>query len=378
MSEAAPQAQYFLLTSPMGRGQESAEKKKCTWHREYFKHYTDKDGALLLCSVNECEDKTMWFSDPMPFTVPQRAEPSTAAVYNGALARYKVVAAKKKAEADKAKQQKKQLAEMRAALASAEHPAPAPERSEASLQLPAVVVPGLVAEPVKVEGLPAKIAAQPAEVPLPQPSAPATGLLDDFTVLDLEFQGKFMLEMCAIRFKNWEQVGEPLVSFVRFTDPVWRAISELTGITNLHLADAPSEKDVLRKFFGLAGDSVLVCHSVGADRTVLEAARARQGKETPLPNKWLCTLALARRRAKAGLLPNALKFGLGELCQHFKIKTRGAHRAKADVLMCYQLLRHLHEQQPITKLDFYGAVQPGKSRKASTPAGPGRLFEAAA
>jgi DNA polymerase-3 subunit epsilon len=363
----APQAQYFLLTTPVGRGQESAEKKKCTWHTEYFKHYTDKDGTWLLCSVNECEDKTMWFSKPMPFPVPQRAKPSTAKVYAAALARYDVVAAKKKAQADIDKAAKKKLAEMRSGL-KALGLTPAPERSVASR---AQLV-ERISEPVKVEQLLDKLAAQPmaVEASLPQP-----GLLDDFTVIDLEFQVNDMLELAAIRYRNWEPVGE-VVSFVRFTGTLYRNITDLTGITALHLHDAPEERAVLEQFKKLAGDSLIVCHSVGADKRVLEAARTRQGAKKELPNPWLCTLALSKRRVKAGILPSAQKCGLGELCQHFKIKVRGAHRAKADVLMCFQLLRALHQHQPVTKADLHGAPQPGKSKKVLTPAGPG-LFAAA-
>lgn len=47
------------------------------------------------------------------------------------------------------------------------------------------------------------------------PPAPAAHLLDDFTVLDLEFQGTDLLELAAVRYQDWQPVDK-LQSFVRF------------------------------------------------------------------------------------------------------------------------------------------------------------------
>ncbi|MDO7846461.1 3'-5' exonuclease [Hymenobacter sp. M29] len=353
------EAQYFQRTTSVGRGQESAEKKKCTWHTEYFKYYTDKEGAWLLCSVNECEDKTMWFSKPMPFPVPQRAQPSTAKVYAAALARYEVVAAKKKAQADTDRAAKKKLAEMRAALGSLSKPAPV--RSEASLPQPVAAEPEAVIE----QPAPAAVAALPL----------ATGpqLLDDFTVIDTEFvpEGAHLLEVAAIRYINLEP-REAFVSFVAYGGFLPRFVTELTGITALHLHGAPSEKKVLGLLRQYVGDSLIVCHNVPADKRIIDATRARLGATDELPNPWLCTMALARKR-----LPKGQGVGLADLCQHFSIRRRGEHRAKADVLMTFQVLRKLHELQPITRGELFGAPKPSKGKKNTVPAGPGLFVEAA-
>lgn len=376
-----PQAQYFLLTTGLSRGQDDATAKKrvCTWHREYFCLNTETGG---LMSVNEMEDGLMWFSVATVLPVPVRAIESTADVYDAAYKRFQAKDKATKAKEAKDKAFRKQLAsgdiyglhperaqraESHEVLAEAGfvqlYPEPAPERSEASLP------------PAAEASLP------PALV------APAAGLLDDVTVLDLEFQGDNLLEIAAIRYVNGESVDE-YVSLVRFHGQVWAAITQVTGLTTLHVSadKLPSEKQALQQFkklvskrlFGeqMLGDSLLVCHSIGADKRVIEAARKRQGATAELANPWLCTLALAKRRVKAGLLPSDQKCGLGELCQHFQIKTRGAHRAKADVLMCHQLLRKLHEQQPVTKLDLHGAPQPGKGKKSTLLNGTG-LFAAA-
>lgn len=288
----------------------------------------------------------MWFSGFAFLPVPARAVPSTADVYERAEKRYLAKAKARREKEAKEKAFKKQLAS--GDIYGLRTPEPEPTFLEVLNEVSVLVYP------------------EPGEASRPQPH-----VLDDFTVLDLEFQQEDLLEVAAIRYQGWEPVAE-LVSFVQFRKPVWRPVTELTGITALHVYDAPSEKSVLQQFRALAGDSLLVCHNISADRRVLEAARTRQGAKEALANEWLCTLALARKR-----LPKGTKCGLGELCHNFNIKTRGAHRAKRDVEMCFQLLRHLHQQQPVTKGDLHGAAQPGKSKKNAVPAGPG-LFASAA
>jgi DNA polymerase-3 subunit epsilon len=304
-------ASYFEQHTNISRGQTTAEKKACAWRKEYFRL-----DAGLLESVSVFEDKFVYASPAHPFPVPVGAEASTASAYAEAFA---------KLTADEQRRQRKAW--------------------EAARE----------------------------KYPVLKPEAP---LLGDFTVLDTEFvpEGPHLLEVAAIRYINFEP-REAFVSFVAFDGYVPRFVTELTGITALHLHGAPAEKKVLGQLREYAGDSLLVCHNVPADRGVIEKTRTRLGAPAELPNAWLCTMALAKRRVKAGLLPGNLKCGLGDLCQHFSIQRRGAHRAKADVQMTFQLLRTLHEQQPVTKGDLHGAPQPGKGRKLS-PTGPG-LFAAA-
>ena len=378
-----PEAQYFLLQTGLSRGQDdaTAKKKVCTWHREYFRLDTETG---LLTSVNEMEDGLLWFSSQAPLKVPAAAVGSTQGEYNAAFKRWRKYDDKLQAQVKKDKDFRKQCQagdiyglhpertkqrisrkelELALADAGAERVFPAAaELIEASLPRPVVEV---VAQPATP--------APAAEASLPL----ATGaqLLDDFTVLDLEFQGEQLLELAAIRYQGMQPVGE-YVSFVQFRGAIWRPVSELTGITALHVYDAPAEVEVLKAFKKLAGDSLLVCHNIAADKRILEAARTRQGAKAELPNAWLCTLALARRRVKAGLLPKDQKCGLVDLCQQMQVKALGAHRAKVDVQRCFGVLRKLHEQQPLTKADLHGAPQPGKGRKILTPTGPG-LFAAA-
>jgi DNA polymerase-3 subunit epsilon len=349
---------YYFRETGLSRGQDdaTAKKKVCTWMREYFR--LDSEFGTLI-SVNEMEDGLMWFSVGANLPVPARAVPSTADVYDAAYKRYQVKAKAKKTAEDKEKAFRKQLA-------SGDIYGLHPERAQRQALEEALAEAGFV-----------QVYPEPAGSEATRVLVPTPPLVDDVTVLDIEFQGTDLLEFAAIRYQHGEPVGE-YATLVHFTGQVQSYITQLTGITTLHVADPklPREKEVLQQFKKLAGDSLLVCHNIGADKRILEAARTRQGAKEELTNPWLCTLALARRRVKTGLLPSNQKCGLGELCLHFKIENRGAHRAKRDVQMCAALLRHFHEQQPVTKADLYGAPQPGKKNKNIIPAGPG-LFAAA-
>jgi len=201
--------------------------------------------------------------------------------------------------------------------------------------------------------------------PVALPTAPpAPGLLDDFTVLDFEFQDTHLLEVAAIRYVNWEPVDE-FVSLVRYREPIRPIVTQVCGIDLNQVWNAPEEKWVLQKFLQLAEGSLLIAHNaMAADKRVLEAARRRYGKTEDLPNRWLCTQALAKQREREGLLPKDQKCGLGELCLHFNIDKRGHHQALSDVRMCYQVLRRFHEQCPITEL-ITSLAKPKKPTQAS-------------
>jgi DNA polymerase-3 subunit epsilon len=183
-------------------------------------------------------------------------------------------------------------------------------------------------------------AAEEAGAAEPLLLAEAPHFLGDFTVLDTEFQGETLLELAAVRYQNWQPVGQ-LLSFVRFAGEINYHVGKLTGITAADVRRAPDPKAVLQEFRRVAGDSLLVAHNSSADRRILEATRTRLGAAGPLPNPWLCTMAHARARYPA---PHKL----GDLCQRFGIPTAGAHRALNDVQMCFRLLQRMHAEQPIT------------------------------
>jgi DNA polymerase-3 subunit epsilon len=302
---SSPAAFYFLLHSSMSHA-------KYSWKREYFE--LTADGRLS--SVSEYEDKTSYTSIHPKLWLPPGVTVITRADYRAAKLRH-VLALRETFRKSRAEKEARKL-----------------------------LHPSVLAALDKEQAL---AAATPKAV------ATRAGLLDDFTVLDLEFQGTALLEVAAIRYQKWVEVKR-MATFVRFDGYITPPVADLTGITQADVAKAPEERVVLQAFKQFAEESVLVCHNIAADRRILEAARTRQGAGGPLSNAWLCTLALARLRH-----PKLLSHKLGDLCREFNIAAHGAHRALRDVEMCFELARVLHQQHPITELVTSSAKSKAKA-----------------
>jgi DNA polymerase III epsilon subunit-like protein len=303
---------YFLL-------QETMNSSKYSWRREYLKLSLGK--RYRLEKVVEYEDKTIYRPTGLRFGLPWGCVRSTKLEYTQALLRFRKDAA-----------DRKRMAELEKLL-----------RKEADKKL----------NGVRGMDFPTKPMPTPVAVTMVADTVPVGGLFADFVVVDTEYQGKFLLEVAAQRYVNWQPEGKPFKSYVRFTDWLWPKTTEVTGITAHDVARAPTEAKVLADFLAYVGTSLLVAHNISADRSKFEEARLRQRYPEPLPNLWFCTLALARAR-----LPKSTPCGLGELCQRFGFSRHGAHQALRDVEMCFQVLRHFHQEDPITSLD-------PKARKAA-------------
>jgi DNA polymerase-3 subunit epsilon len=326
--------EYYQLHSGLSR-------PDCTWLKQYF--YRDATGRLAQVSVYEngflfrsaasfrCQLNEAWpgkpGQKPVPakyveipgaqLRVPAGAVPCPAAEYEAALQR--VLDYEKKKQQEKSKEEAF-LKSLRRGMTRNAHAA-----EEAG-------------------------AAEAVERPIPA----AVHFLDDFTILDFETSDSYAIELAAVRVQQW-QIVDQLQSFIQFRGQLNRFTRSLTGITPQQLWNAPREKVVLQQFKKLAGDSLLVAHHAAFDRRQLEAARTRQGATRPLANPTLCTLVVAKSRYPA---PHKL----GDLCARFGIAVVGAHRALSDVRMTYELLRYMHQQQPIAPA-LVGVSSPTKAQK---------------
>jgi DNA polymerase III epsilon subunit-like protein len=312
--------EYFKLRSGLSRGIEdgASQKKVCTYKVEYFLH----DAGGMVASVSEYDDGFIYRSPAARVSVLPGAVPCSEAEYDAALARCLAVEKKRREEARKEAEFTKSLRKGMALNAHASYEAGAAELLE-----------GLAHEPT---------------------------FLAEFTVFDVETTGfsadkDRLLEVAAVRYENWQPVGQ-MQQLVRFMGQVPYHITNLTGLTSADVRYAAEPKVVLNEFRKLAGDSVLVGHNVSFDLRMIEAERKRLGAVAPLPNTSLCTKIIAQSRYPA---PHKL----GELCQRFGIPVVGAHRAMNDVVMTFELLRYLHQQQPLTP-SLVGAPAAAKPKKA--------------
>ena len=114
-------------------------------------------------------------------------------------------------------------------------------------------------------------------------------------------------------------------------------ITQLTGITNAMVADAPPAAEVMAQASRFVGDTPLVAHNAPFDRGFWQAELAHAGCDAPHP--FACTVRLARR-----LYPEAPNHQLGTLARFHQLPSAGrAHRALADAQVTAALLLRIQQ-----------------------------------
>ena len=150
----------------------------------------------------------------------------------------------------------------------------------------------------------------------------------EFCVFDTETTGldpgvEYLTEIGAVIIRNGEVVEE-FDTFVKPGKPITPKITELTGITNEMVADAPGEKEALEAFLAFAGDRILVGHNVHAfDMRFLRAAAKRSGVK--LEPTYIDTLTMAQT-----MYPGLHNYKQGTINKHLELPAYEAHRACED------------------------------------------------
>jgi len=112
-------------------------------------------------------------------------------------------------------------------------------------------------------------------------------------------------------------------------------ITELTGISNAMLQDAPSADAVMRDAARFVGKAPMVAHNASFDSKFWQAEL--QLADVPAPQPFACTVLLSRR-----LYPQAPSHRLGALADFHRLPRTGqAHRALADAEMAAALLARI-------------------------------------
>ncbi|WP_367066901.1 3'-5' exonuclease [Oryzisolibacter sp. LB2S] len=115
-------------------------------------------------------------------------------------------------------------------------------------------------------------------------------------------------------------------------------ITELTGITNAMVAEAPPAAEVMRAAARFVGDAPMVAHNASFDSKFWQAELAHAGLTAPQP--FACTVLLSRR-----IFPDAPSHSLGRITDHLGLPRPGrAHRALADAEMAAALLARMQRE----------------------------------
>ena len=155
-----------------------------------------------------------------------------------------------------------------------------------------------------------------------------------YVVIDLETTGldpRFneIIEIAGIRYENDTEVDR-FQTLVNPETEIDEFITELTGITNEMLADAPTVGAVLPSFLQFVGDSIVVGHNINFDINFLYD-NAENLSLPPFGNDFVDTLRMSRR-----LYKDMTNHKLSTLVEHLGVDGGVEHRALADCICAQQ------------------------------------------
>lgn len=162
--------------------------------------------------------------------------------------------------------------------------------------------------------------------------SPLTELV--FCAVDVETSGLSMtsrvIEVGAVRFSL---AGECLAfqSLVNPCERIWRAATDIHGITDDMVHAAPRAGSVLPDLLDFMENCVFLAHNALFDVRMIACELARAGLQQP-ENQVLCTVRLSRKRL-AGLR----SYGLGSLVDNLGIDAGPLHRALPDARAAMQV-----------------------------------------
>ena len=177
--------------------------------------------------------------------------------------------------------------------------------------------------------------------------APRINFPEDYVVLDLETTGLSpandeIIDIAAVRYISGAKVSE-FSTLVKPSVPIPQEITDITGITDDMVADAPDIDEALDGLsMFLNPDDLVVGHNVGFDVRFLAAAYSRIGEE--FAPEVFDTCGVSRI-----LYPELPKHRLIDLMRAFGIRESQSHTALDDCEMCNACLQHMKESvQPVS------------------------------
>lgn len=170
-------------------------------------------------------------------------------------------------------------------------------------------------------------------------------------VIDIETTGldpRFdeIIELSAIKVRGGEAV-EQFSTLVKPHYLVPEFITELTGITNDDLQDAPTLDEVLEQYIGFLGTEIIVGHNVNFDINFLYD-KYLQLTAKEFTNDFVDTLRLARF-----LLRDMSHHRLLDLIEYYGIGDTVEHRGLSDSAATLDVLMRLRG----TALEQYGTIK---------------------
>jgi ATP-dependent DNA helicase DinG len=162
----------------------------------------------------------------------------------------------------------------------------------------------------------------------------------DIETTGLDPQNDAITEIGAVRF-NGKRIEAEWSTLINPNKPIPQFITQLTGITNEMVRNAPTIRVALPDLADFAGNAPIVGHSVRFDLGFLQRYGVLE------LNEWVDTYEMA-----AVLLPAASRYNLGALGQALGILLPGTHRALDDARLSHAVFMQLYEQAMSLPIDL--------------------------
>ena len=178
--------------------------------------------------------------------------------------------------------------------------------------------------------------------------------LANYVVIDIETTGldpqwDNIIEVAAVRVENGVII-DTVQSLVNPGHGIDSFITDLTGITNAMLADAPTVDLVMPNLIDFISDSVVVAHNAHFDINFIYDDCLRILKRE-FANNFVDTMRVSRR-----LFKEHTTHTLSALIERFNIEKRTMHRALADATItheCYEYMRAYAAENNISFASLY-------------------------
>ncbi|MGN0778757.1 MAG: PolC-type DNA polymerase III [Aristaeellaceae bacterium] len=183
---------------------------------------------------------------------------------------------------------------------------------------------------------------------------------DTIIVLDFESTGlntavDRVIEIGAVKLVGGT-VTDSLSLLVNPQRPLSPKITEITGITDMMLADKPTAEQAIPQLMAFMDGHPIAAHNAAFDAALLQAELRRLGITYHAP--VLDTLTLARK-----LYPDMKTHKLGSVCKQLGVSLKNAHRAVHDAtataLCLAKMFQQIKEEKGYTKLSDLNLLQGG-------------------
>jgi len=177
----------------------------------------------------------------------------------------------------------------------------------------------------------------------------STYIAFDFETTGLSPENDRIIEIAAIKFEG----GEAVDRFVTLVNPerqIDSFITDITGISNAMVSDAPVERNIVDDILDFMEDLPLVAHNISFDINFLNNLCERYNKII-IEHQLYDTLQLART-----FLFFHPTHSLGSIAEYFNMSAVGSHRAEADTENTGIIFHHLVQEAASYPLEVFSKI----------------------